>query len=290
MQLLDGKRIADYFKANIKEAVAALPRPPHLAAIWVGNDGGSASYIKNKIASCQAVGFDSTLLHFDDSISEAFLLEQVQQLNQAADIDGFIVQLPLPPHINAERVNLAIAPAKDVDGFHPVNVGRMMLDMPCYLPATPQGIMEMLKFYDIPTAGKHCVIVGRSNIVGTPMSILMSRNKNFANATVTLCHSRTQNLTDYTRAADILIVAMGKPEWVGADMIKEGAVVIDVGSTYVPASDTKSGVRLKGDVNFEQAAQKAAYLTPVPGGVGQMTVAMLLLNTLRAAKGEVYDK
>ncbi|MBK8444847.1 MAG: bifunctional 5,10-methylenetetrahydrofolate dehydrogenase/5,10-methenyltetrahydrofolate cyclohydrolase [Sphingobacteriales bacterium] len=290
MQLLDGKRVADYFKANIKEAVAALPRPPHLAAIWVGNDGGSTSYIKNKIASCQAVGFDSTLLHFDDSISEAFLLEQVQQLNQAADIDGFIVQLPLPPHINAERVNLAIAPAKDVDGFHPVNVGRMMLDMPCYLPATPQGIMEMLKFYDIPTAGKHCVIVGRSNIVGTPMSILMSRNKNFANATVTLCHSRTQNLTDYTRAADILIVAMGKPEWVGADMIKEGAVVIDVGSTYVPASDTKSGVRLKGDVNFEQVAQKAAYLTPVPGGVGQMTVAMLLLNTLRAAKGEVYDK
>lgn len=292
-QLIDGKALATTIKQEIKLAVddfmAKGGKRPHLAAILVGNDGASETYVNFKIKDCEEVGFKSSLIRLPETVSEADLLNHVKQLNEDPDVDGYIVQLPLPKHIDSDKINLAIDFNKDVDGFHPINVGRMAQNLPCYLPATPMGIMEMLKRYNIETSGKNCVVVGRSNIVGTPMSILMSRKSNPGNATVTLAHSRTQNLAEVTREADILIVALGKPQFLGADMVKEGAVVIDVGTTRVPDSTKKSGFSLKGDVIFDEVAPKCSAITPVPGGVGPMTRVSLLLNTLKAGTNEIYD-
>lgn len=286
MQLLDGKLTAEQIKAEIAEEVAQIKarggKIPHLAAVLVGNDGASETYVANKVTDCQQVGFDSTLVRLPADITEEALLEQIAQLNNNPDIDGFIVQVPLPRHIDETRVTLAIAPEKDVDGFAPASVGRMCLGLPTFISATPNGVMELLKRYRIDTAGKHCVVVGRSNIVGTPMSILMSRNSNPGNATVTLVHSRTPNMEEICRSADILIVAIGKPDFVTGDMVKDGAVVIDVGITRVSDSSRASGFRLVGDVHFESVKQKCAFITPVPGGVGPMTRASLLQNTLKA--------
>lgn len=291
-QLIDGKATAAAIRqeiaAEVEKLVANGQRRPHLAAILVGNDGGSETYVANKIKACEDAGFTSTLLRFDDSITEEALLAEVHGLNQNQAIDGFIVQLPLPKHINAEKVNEAIDPRKDVDGFHAVNIGRMVLNLPCYLPATPHGIVELLKRYNIDTQGKHCVVLGRSHIVGSPVSILLARNTQPGNCTVTLCHSRTANLKEHLLQADIIVAALGKPEFVKADMVKPGAVVIDVGTTRVPDASRKSGFRLAGDVDFEQVAPKCSYITPVPGGVGPMTIAMLLKNTLHAAKRDFY--
>lgn len=291
-QLIDGKATAAAIRqeiaAEVEKLVANGQRRPHLAAILVGNDGGSETYVANKIKACEDAGFTSTLLRFDDSITEEALLAEVHGLNQNQAIDGFIVQLPLPKHINAEKVNEAIDPRKDVDGFHAVNIGRMVLNLPCYLPATPHGIVELLKRYSIDTQGKHCVVLGRSHIVGSPVSILLARNTQPGNCTVTLCHSRTANLQEHLLQADIIVAALGKPEFVKADMVKPGAVVIDVGTTRVPDASRKSGFRLAGDVDFEQVAPKCSYITPVPGGVGPMTIAMLLKNTLHAAKRDFY--
>lgn len=291
-QLIDGKATAAAIRqeiaAEVEKLVAIGQRRPHLAAILVGNDGGSETYVANKIKACEDAGFTSTLLRFDDSITEEALLAEVHGLNQNQAIDGFIVQLPLPKHINAEKVNEAIDPRKDVDGFHAVNIGRMVLNLPCYLPATPHGIVELLKRYNIDTQGKHCVVLGRSHIVGSPVSILLARNTQPGNCTVTLCHSRTANLKEHLLQADIIVAALGKPEFVKADMVKPGAVVIDVGTTRVPDASRKSGFRLAGDVDFEQVAPKCSYITPVPGGVGPMTIAMLLKNTLHAAKRDFY--
>lgn len=291
-QLIDGKATAAAIRqeiaAEVEKLVATGQRRPHLAAILVGNDGGSETYVANKIKACEDAGFTSTLLRFDESITEEALLAQVHGLNQNQAIDGFIVQLPLPKHINAEKVNEAIDPRKDVDGFHAVNIGRMVLNLPCYLPATPHGIVELLKRYNIDTQGKHCVVLGRSHIVGSPVSILLARNTQPGNCTVTLCHSRTANLKEHLLQADIIVAALGKPEFVKADMVKPGAVVIDVGTTRVPDASRKSGFRLAGDVDFEQVAPKCSYITPVPGGVGPMTIAMLLKNTLHAAKRDFY--
>ncbi len=293
MQLIDGKGTANSIKDEIKEEVskiiAAGGKRPHLAAILVGNDGGSETYVGHKVSSCEYVGFKSTLVRMPDTITEAELLEKVAELNNDADVDGFIVQLPLPKHINSDTINLAIDYRKDVDGFQPINVGRMAQNLPCYLPATPSGILELLERYSIETSGKKCVVLGRSNIVGSPMSILMARNTSPGNCTVTLCHSRTQNLADETRAADILIVALGRPGFVTADMVKEGAVVLDVGTTRVDDASRKRGWRLSGDVDFAGVSPKCSYITPVPGGVGPMTVVSLLLNTLKAGKKEIYS-
>ena len=292
--LIDGKQTAEDIKVEIAAAVARMTaagqRPPHLAAILVGHDGGSETYVRNKVLACERVGYDSTLLRFEDDITEADLLAQVGALNDDPAIDGFIVQLPLPRHIDPEKVIEAIRPEKDVDGFHPMNMGRMVAGLPALLPATPSGIVELLARQGIPTSGKHCVVIGRSNIVGTPVSILLAKNLDTANCTVTLCHSRTQNLAEICRTADIVVAAIGRPEFVTADMVKPGAVVIDVGTTRVTDANKKSGYSLKGDVNFAEVAPLASRITPVPGGVGPMTIAMLLLNTLRAAKGEVYPK
>ena len=286
MTILDGKKLSTQIKEEIAAEVEALvsagKKRPHLAAVLVGDDGASETYVRSKVRSCEMVGFESTLIRKDADISEEELMNVIHDLNENDDIDGFIVQLPLPKHINEEKVTLAIKPEKDVDGFHPVNVGRMTLGLPCYIPATPNGILEILKRYNVETSGKSCVVIGRSNIVGTPMSILMSRNSIPGNCTVTLCHSRTQNLEQITREADILIVALGKPEFLKANMVKEGAVVIDVGITRVKDKTKKSGFGLKGDVHFEEVAPKCSYITPVPGGVGPMTVTSLLLNTLKA--------
>lgn len=257
---------------------------PHLVAVLVGEDPASQTYVASKVKACEEVGFRSTLLKRPAYITEKDLLLLVRQLNDDREVDGFIVQLPLPKHINEERITLAIDPDKDVDGFHPQNLGRMILGLPGYLPATPNGIMAMLEHYQVPTEGKHCVVVGRSHIVGTPMSILMSRNSSPGNCTVTLAHSRTRDLASITRQADILIVAMGKPNFIGADMVKEGAIVVDVGIHRLPDPTRKSGHRLCGDVDFEAVAPKASWITPVPGGVGPMTVTSLLINTLKAAK------
>lgn len=291
-QLIDGKATAAAIRqeiaAEVEKLFATGQRRPHLAAILVGNDGGSETYVANKIKACEDAGFTSTLLRFDESITEEALLAEVHGLNQNQAIDGFIVQLPLPKHINAEKVNEAIDPRKDVDGFHAVNIGRMVLNLPCYLPATPHGIVELLKRYSIDTQGKHCVVLGRSHIVGSPVSILLARNTQPGNCTVTLCHSRTANLKEHLLQADIIVAALGKPEFVKADMVKPGAVVIDVGTTRVPDASRKSGFRLAGDVDFEQVAPKCSYITPVPGGVGPMTIAMLLKNTLHAAKRDFY--
>ncbi|WP_055562622.1 bifunctional 5,10-methylenetetrahydrofolate dehydrogenase/5,10-methenyltetrahydrofolate cyclohydrolase [Hymenobacter sp. AT01-02] len=293
-QLIDGKKTAEDIKieiaAEVEKLKASGQKVPHLAAILVGHDGGSETYVRNKVLACERVGYGSTLLRYEDTITEAELLAKVEELNQDPEIDGFIVQLPLPRHIDPEKVIEAIRPEKDVDGFHPMNIGRMVTGLPALLPATPSGIVELLKRYQIKTSGKHCVVIGRSNIVGTPVSILLAKNLEPGNCTVTLCHSRTANLAEITRQADIVVAALGRPEFVTGDMVKPGAVVIDVGTTRVEDASRKSGFVLKGDVNFAEVAPLASYITPVPGGVGPMTIAMLLLNTLRAAKGEVYPK
>ena len=286
MQLLDGKATSEQIKAEIAEQVALIKasggKIPHLAAILVGNDGASETYVNSKVLDCAQVGFESTLIRLEASISEAELLAKIDQLNKDPQIDGFIVQVPLPKHIDEIKVTLAIDPAKDVDGFSPTNVGKMTLGLPTFISATPNGVMELLRRYKVDTAGKHCVVVGRSNIVGTPMALLMSRNTNPGNATVTLVHSRTQNIAEICRSADILIVAIGRPHFLTADMVKEGAVVIDVGITRVPDASRASGFRLAGDVDFEAVKHKCSFITPVPGGVGPMTRASLLQNTLKA--------
>ena len=290
MKLIDGKAVADSIKnsiaAEVKTLVDGGKRAPHLAAILVGNDGGSLTYVGHKVKACEQVGFQSTLLHFEDNITEEFLLKEVEKLNNNPEIDGFIVQLPLPKHIDADKVLLAVKPEKDVDGFHPVNVGKLTLGLPTFVSATPLGITKLLEHYNIETSGKEVVVIGRSNIVGRPASILLSNQSNTGNATVTVCHSRTKNLKERTLQADIIIAALGKPEFLTADMVKEGAVVIDVGTTRVADATKKSGFSLKGDVKFSDVAPKCSYITPVPGGVGPMTVVSLLLNTLQAAKGK----
>jgi methylenetetrahydrofolate dehydrogenase (NADP+)/methenyltetrahydrofolate cyclohydrolase len=288
MLLLDGKKLADELKSEIKTEVDQLvsqgKKQPHLAAILVGTDGGSLTYVGHKVKACEQVGFKSTMLHFDSAMTEAELLEEVAKLNADPDVDGFIVQLPLPAHISADKVIMAIDPNKDVDGFHPVNVGKVTLGLPAFVSATPLGITKILERYNIETSGKHCVVIGRSNIVGRPMSILMSGQLPTGNATVTVCHSRTKNLKEMTLQADIIIAALGKPEFLTGDMVREGAVVIDVGTTRVTDTTSKAGWRLKGDVKFDDVSKKASAITPVPGGVGPMTVVSLLLNTLQAAK------
>ncbi len=290
MNLIDGKKISTQIKAEIadevKKMVASGRRAPHLAAILVGHDGGSETYVAYKIKDCEEVGFKSTLVRFEDVVAENVLLSKIEQLNKDTDIDGFIVQLPLPSHINEQKVIEAISPAKDVDGFHPVNVGRMVIGLPCFVSATPFGIVELIIRYGIGTSGRNCVIIGRSNIVGRPLSILMSHKR--VNATVTVAHSRTQNLKKICSNADILIAAIGVPGFVTAEMVKEGAVVIDVGTTRVPDPTSKSGFRLKGDVRFDEVAPLCSWITPVPGGVGPMTRVSLLQNTLLAAKKEIY--
>jgi methylenetetrahydrofolate dehydrogenase (NADP+)/methenyltetrahydrofolate cyclohydrolase len=291
MTLLDGKELSKTIKEEIAAEVASIKekggKTPHLAAVLVGENPASQSYVRNKVRSCEQVGFKSTLVKRDADITEDALLQIVDQLNRDPDIDGFIVQLPLPDHIDEDKVTLAIDPKKDVDGFHPVNFGKMAQGLPCFLPATPYGILQMLERYQIETSGKHCVVLGRSNIVGTPISILLSRKAKVGNCTVTLTHSRTKDLAAETRRADILVAAIGIPEFVKADMVKEGVVVIDVGINRVEDASKKRGYRLVGDVDFEGVAPKASYITPVPGGVGPMTVTSLLLNTLRASKGAI---
>ena len=292
MVLLDGKKISNDIKSEIKDDVSSLidsgGKKPHLAAILVGNNGASETYIKAKVKACQFVGFDSTLLRFKNDVSELNLLSEIEKINNNKNIDGLIVQLPLPNHINELKVTQAINPIKDVDGFHPSNIGRMALNLPSYLPATPAGILELLSRYNISTESKHCVVVGRSHIVGSPISILMARNNNPGNCTVTLTHSRTHNLKDITKTADILIVALGKSEFITSEMIKDEVCIIDVGITRVKSEKTKSGWKLLGDVDFNSVKDKCAFITPVPGGVGPMTIAMLLKNTLKSAKNEVY--
>lgn len=289
---IDGKKISDEVKAELKQEVelwvAAGNKKPHLAAILVGDNGASETYVASKIRSCEQIGFDSSLIRRDANITENELIQIIEDLNNDPEVDGFIVQLPLPDHIQVDRVIEAIDPKKDVDGFHPINIGRMAKGLPAYISATPFGVLELLKRYQIETAGKHCVVVGRSQIVGLPMSILMQRNDYPGNATVTLTHSRTHNLKEICASADILIAALGKPEFITAEMVKEGAVVIDVGLTRVVDSSKKSGFALKGDVKFDEVAPKTSYITPVPGGVGLMTVAALMYNTLRACKKEVF--
>jgi methylenetetrahydrofolate dehydrogenase (NADP+)/methenyltetrahydrofolate cyclohydrolase len=290
MQLLDGKLTSNQLKDEIAEQVEQLlldgGKKPHLAAILVGNNGASETYVNAKVKACEKVGFNSTLIRLDESVTEEELLNEVKKVNENNDIDGLIVQLPLPNHISEIKVTETIVPEKDVDGFHPVNLGKMVLNLPSYLPATPAGIVELLDRYDVETSGKHCVVIGRSHIVGSPMSILMARNTKVGNCTVTLTHSRTTNLLEITRTADILIVALGKPEFVTKNMVKEGAVVVDVGITRVKSDKTKSGWKLKGDVAFDEVAPKCSYITPVPGGVGPMTIASLLKNTLIAARSK----
>ncbi|MBP7509614.1 MAG: bifunctional methylenetetrahydrofolate dehydrogenase/methenyltetrahydrofolate cyclohydrolase FolD [Prolixibacteraceae bacterium] len=291
MVLIDGNKTAKEIKTEIAAEVAEIVKnggkQPHLAAILVGHDGGSESYVAFKIKDCAEVGFKSSLYRYEDDATEAELLKKIEELNNDDDVDGFIVQLPLPKHISEQKVIEAISYKKDVDGFHPVNVGRMVIGLPCFVSATPYGIVELLKRYKVETSGKNCVVVGRSNIVGRPMSILMSQKE--MNTTVTVAHSRTKNLQQLCAQADILIAALGSPGFVTGDMVKEGAVVIDVGTTRVPSSETKSGFKLKGDVRFEEVAEKCTFITPVPGGVGPMTRVGLLKNTLLAAKKEIYS-
>ena len=289
MQVLDGKKtslkIQDEIAIEVKKIIAEGKKKPHLAAILVGNDGASETYVGAKVRACERVGFDSSLLRFDSKISQQKLLEEVEKINQNNDIDGLIVQLPLPPHIDEMSITEAILPSKDVDGFHPENIGKMALNIPSFLPATPAGILELIKRYNIPTEGKHCVVIGRSHIVGSPMSILMARNNYPGNCTVTLTHSRTKDLKSICLSADILIVALGKAEYLTGDMVKDGACIIDVGITRVKSKKTKSGWKLKGDVAYDEVSKKSSFITPVPGGVGPMTIAMLLKNTLDAVKG-----
>lgn len=292
MQLIDGKKISLELQEEIALEVRKLKeqgkKTPHLAAILVGNDGGSETYVASKIKACEKVGFKSTLIRLPEYVTEEKVLQAVRDLNNDPDVDGFIVQLPLPRQINEHKVIESILPSKDVDGFHPINVGRMVLNLPCYVSATPWGIVHLIHSYKVETSGKHCVVIGRSHIVGSPMSILMAKNTSIGNCTVTLCHSKTKDLKSHTLNADILICALGSPEFVTADMVKEGAVVIDVGTTRVESTETKSGYKLKGDIKFDEVAPKCSLITPVPGGVGPMTIASLLRNTLLAAKKEVY--
>ena len=291
MQLIDGKATAAAIKqeiaAEVNQIVSNGGKRPHLAAILVGHDGGSETYVKNKVLACEACGFKSTLLRFEDDITEDFLLEQVEKLNNDTDVDGFIVQLPLPKHISEQKVIEAIDYRKDVDGFHPINVGRMAIGLPCYVSATPLGIVTLLKRYGIETSGKKCVVLGRSNIVGKPMAQLMMQ-KQYGDSTVTVCHSHSKTLKEECQQADIIIAAIGKPNFVTADMVKPGAVIIDVGTTRVPDASRKSGFRLNGDVDFENVAPLCSYITPVPGGVGPMTICSLMKNTLSAGKKEFY--
>ncbi len=291
MILLDGKKLSSEIKLEIAAEVSQLKslgkKTPHLAAVLVGNNGASETYVASKAKSCAEVGFNSSLIRLDENVSEGDLLSKISELNNNDDIDGFIVQLPLPKHISVQKITEAIDPKKDVDGFHPLNAGRLLQNLPCYIPATPYGILMMLERYKIETSGKHCVIIGRSNIVGMPMSVLMSRNSYPGNCTVTLCHSKTKNLADVIRSADIVIAALGSPKFVKAEMIKEGAVLIDVGITRVESKETKSGFKICGDVDFENVAPHCSYITPVPGGVGLMTIVGLLKNTLTASKKEI---
>jgi methylenetetrahydrofolate dehydrogenase (NADP+)/methenyltetrahydrofolate cyclohydrolase len=286
MQILDGRATSELVKTEIAAAVASIKakggKAPHLAAVIVGDDGASHTYVNNKVRTCKELGFDSSLITLPENTREAELLQKVKELNENDDIDGFIVQVPLPAHIDEDKVTEAIDPAKDVDGFHPENLGRMMLGLPSYISATPNGILELLKRNHIKTSGKHCVVVGRSNIVGTPMSILMSRNTEPGNCTVTLVHSRTKNIQEICVSADILIVAIGSPEFIKAEMVKQGAVVIDVGTTRVPDASKPKGFSLKGDVDFDAVKDKCSFITPVPGGVGPMTIVSLMQNTLQA--------
>ncbi len=290
MQLIDGKQTAATIKAEIAEIVNARTaqgvRQPHLVAILVGHDGGSETYVANKVKACEACGFRSTVIRREDDVTENELLSLIEELNNDSDVDGFIVQLPLPRHIDEQRVIEAVDPHKDVDGFHPINVGRQSVGMPCFHSATPAGIVELLKRYNVPTRGKNCVIIGRSNIVGKPLAALMMQKG--IDATVTVCHSATENLKEITRNADILVAALGRPGFVTADMVKDGATVIDVGTTLVPDASRKTGFRLSGDVKFDEVSPKCAFITPVPGGVGPMTNVSLMQNTLRAATGEIY--
>ena len=292
MQLIDGKAVAAEIKREIakefEEIVSGGGKRPHLAAILVGHDGGSETYVAHKVKACEECGFKSTLIRFEDDVTEERLLQEVKRLNEDSDIDGFIVQLPLPRHISEQRVIEAIDYRKDVDGFHPINVGRMSIGLPCFVSATPAGIMELLKRYNIKTEGKRCVVLGRSNIVGKPVATLMMQKSNPGNATVTVCHSRSEGLKEICREADIIIAALGSPEFVTADMVKEGAVIIDVGTTRVPSDKTKSGFKLTGDVKFDEVAPLCSYITPVPGGVGPMTIVSLMRNTLLAGKKVIY--
>ena len=291
MTLIDGKATAAAIKQEIaeevKEIIAVGGKQPHLAAILVGHDGGSETYVKNKVLACEACGFKSSLIRFEDDVTEETLLDKVRELNADADVDGFIVQLPLPRHIDEQKVIMAIDYRKDVDGFHPINVGRMAIGLPCFISATPLGILTLLRRYGVATSGKKCVILGRSNIVGKPMAQLMMQ-KHYGDATVTVCHSHSATLKEECRQADIIIAAIGQPDFVTADMVREGAVIVDVGTTRVPDATRKSGYRLNGDVKFDEVAPKASMITPVPGGVGPMTICSLMKNTLAAAKKEYY--
>ncbi len=294
MELIDGKKVAAEVKqeiaAEVEQMIAEGKRRPHLVAILVGHDGGSETYVRNKVIACEQCGFKSTLIRYEDDVTENELLDTIDKLNNDADVDGFIVQLPLPRHIDTHAVIEAIDPHKDVDGFHPANVGRLSIGLPGFVSATPAGIIELLQRYQIPTSGKHCVILGRSNIVGKPLAMLMMQKSYPGDATVTVCHSRTADIASITRTADILVAAMGVPASVTADMVKEGATVIDVGTTRVPDATRARGWKLCGDVDFAAVAPKCSYITPVPGGVGPMTIAMLMRNTLLAATGAVYPK
>lgn len=286
MHLLDGKATSDQIKKELMEAVQLRKKEgrkiPHLAAILVGNDGGSLTYVNAKVKACELIGFESTLIRYDETVSEEVLLDKVQALNNDKSVDGFIVQLPLPKHIDELKITQAIDPKKDVDGFHPVNLGNMMLNIPSFLPATPAGIIELIKRNNIETEGKNCVIIGRSNIVGMPLSLMLSKNSNPGNCTVTLAHSKTKNIKSICKTADIIIAALGQPGFVKEDMVKEGAVIIDVGTTRVLDATNPKGWRLSGDVDFQKVAPKCSFITPVPGGVGPMTIASLMINTLRA--------
>ncbi|EAY30894.1 bifunctional methylenetetrahydrofolate dehydrogenase/methenyltetrahydrofolate cyclohydrolase FolD [Microscilla marina] len=289
---IDGKQTALDIQKEIAQEVEKIKanggKAPHLAAVLVGNDGASETYVGHKVKACERVGFESTLLRYDDTISEDELLKVVEDLNQNPEIDGFIVQFPVPKHISETKIVEHIAPEKDVDGLHPINIGRVAKNLPAYVSATPQGILTLLERYQIDTSGKHCVVLGRSQLVGRPLSILLSQKSDVGNCTVTVCHSRTPNVAQFTKQADILVAAMGIPAFVKADMVKEGAIVIDVGTTRVPDASRKKGFRLSGDVNFAEVAEKSSYITPVPGGVGPMTVTSLLQNTLLAAQKKVY--
>lgn len=292
MQLIDGKKIADDIKkeiaAQVEKMVAQGKKRPHLAAILVGHDGGSETYVAHKVKACEQCGFTSTLIRFEDDVTEEKLLATIDELNGNADVDGFIVQLPLPKHISEQKIIEAIDYRKDVDGFHPINVGRMSIGLPCFLSATPAGIIELLRRYNIPTKGANCVVLGRSNIVGKPVATLMMQKGYPGDATVTVCHSATKNLKEICAQADIIIAALGSPGFVTEDMVKPGAVIIDVGTTRVPDATRKSGFRLRGDVDFENVAEKCSYITPVPGGVGPMTIVSLMKNTLLAGQHVIY--
>lgn len=291
-QILDGRKISAEIKQEIAREVVEMEkktgRRPHLSAILVGHDGGSEAYMASKVKSCEEVGFDSSLIRFDSDVTEERLLQEIDRLNNDAGVDGFIIQLPLPKHIDEQKVIERIDYRKDVDGFHPINVGRMSIGLPCFVSATPQGIVELLRRYAIPTRGKHCVVLGRSNIVGKPIAQLLMQKGEPGDCTVTVCHSRTPNIKEVCLSADIIIAALGSPEFVTADMVKKGAILVDVGTTRVPDATKKSGARLTGDVKFDEVAPLCSYITPVPGGVGPMTIVSLMMNTLKAAKKEIF--